>query len=438
MQKQNITKNLALLFVVGILFGSTMSYANAEQSAVEFYNGNGELTYTIHYESTTYDEVTNETTFEYSLEVFGSPSLSHWSLEFACIDEASGLVDGQSSIVEIGTFTEPAADNEQITGIKFDAGQDEDTTSTYTITLPGNIGTSESVTVYVKGGNENAPNGNYVADYSEISGPSCEIETVQPDTTYSLDGIIFVDANQNGIFDTDEPIIGNVTVSLYDEDGNLIAETTTDSTGYYVFEDLNSGNYTVAVEDTTTYDDFNETLSSEFNQTTPEPIQVTIIDANSTENNFGYSPDFTQICEVQNEDGLCILSGDGKTIGFWKHQQSVAIKDKGKAHVDSSTLESYFEQINALYLYSPFQLLGFQDAFDVMKNTSSDPVDLLNKQLLGTEFNLVHGIGIEDTQLQSLLIAWGEYLSAHSEEFTSEQILDAKDIFDGINNSGHN
>ncbi len=436
MQKQNITKNLALLSIVVILFGSTMSYANALHPEGEFYNGNNELTYTIHYESTTYDEENDETTFEYSLEVFGSPSLSHWSLEFAC-NGASGLVDGQNSIVEIGTFTEPVV-GEKITGIKFDAGQDVGTTSTYTITLPGHIGTSDSVTVYLKGGNENAPNGNYVANSGVISGPSCEIETVQPESTYLLDGIIFVDANQNGIFDTDEPIIGNVTVSLYDEDGNLIAETTTDSTGYYVFEDLNSGNYTVAVEDTTTYDDFNETLSSEFNQTTPEPIQVTIIDANSTENNFGYSPDFTQICEVQNEDGLCILSGDGKTIGFWKHQLSVAIKEKGKAHVDSGTLESYFEQINALYLYSPFQLLGFQDAFDVMKNTSSDPVDLLNKQLLGTEFNLVHGIGIEDTQLQSLLIAWGEYLSEYSEEFTSEQILDAKDIFDGINNSGHN
>jgi hypothetical protein len=438
MQKQNIKKHLAFLSLVGIMFGSTMSYANAEQPAVEFYNGNDELTYTIHYESTTYDEVNDETTFEYSLSVFGSPALSHLSLEFACTDGASGLVDGQNSIVEIGTFAEPVIGNEKITGIKFDAGQDEDTTSTYTITLPGNIGTSDSVLVYGKGGNENSPNGNYVSDFWEISGPSCQTDNNDDSTTYSLDGITFVDANQNGIFDTDEPVIGNVTVSLYDEDGNLIAETTTDSTGYYVFEDLNPGNYTVVVEDTTTYDDFNETLSSEFNQTAPQPIQVTIVDADSTGSNFGFSPDFTQICEVQNEDGLCILSGDGKTIGFWKHQNAVAIKGKGKAHIDATTLTDYITQINGLFLTQPFQLSGFQDAFDVMKMTSSDPVDLLNKQLLGTEFNLVHGIGIENTELQSLLIAWGEYISAHSDEFTQDQILEAKDIFDGINNSGNN
>ncbi len=435
MQKQS-TKNIALLSIVGILFfGSTISNASAEQPPIDFYNGDGDLTYSIHYEGSTYNVANDQTTFEYSLDVLTDPALSHWSLEFACTDGVSALVDEGSSTIEYGNFMEPAIGS-HITGVKFDAGQSVGTTSTYTIIVPGQIGEAD-VWAYAKGGNENA-GGNFVADFWNITGPSCQ-GPVNPSETYSIDGTVFVDANQNGILDTDEPVIGNVTVSLYDSEGNLVSVTITDSSGNYVFDGLAPGDYEVVVESSTeNTEDFNETLYAEFDPTTLQPINVTISDSDLTGNNFGYAPNFTEICEVQNEDGLCVLSGDGKTIGFWKHQNSVAIKGKGKAHIDETTLTDYITQINGLFLTQPFQLSGFQDAFDVMKNTSSEPVDLLNKQLLGTEFNHVHGIGIEDNQLQSLLIAWGEYLSAHFDEFTDEQLIDAKDIFDGINNSGHN
>lgn len=393
------------------------------------------MAYTINYVGSSYDEVNDQTTFTYSLSVYTDPALSHWSLQFACTDGSSALVDGNIAAVEYGSFNEPAIGS-HINGIKFDDGQQVGATSTYTITLPGEIGEGE-VWAYAKGGNENA-GGNYVADYWAIVGPSCQEPQVD-NTTYSIDGTIFVDANQNGIADTDEPVIGQVTVSLYDTNGNLIQTTTTDTSGYYVFDGLNSGDYLVVVESSTeAEDDFNETLFGEFDSTTQAPIQVSITNSDSTANDFGFTPNFTAICEVQNEDGLCVLSGDGKTIGFWKHQNAVAIKDKGKAHIDGPTLEDYHATINGLFLQNPFQISSFQDAFDVMKNTSSEPVDLLNKQLLATEYNLVHGIGIEDTQLQSLLIGWGEYLSAHYGEFTNEELLDAKDIFDGINNSGNN
>jgi hypothetical protein len=438
MLKQN-TKNIALLSIVGILFGSTVSYANATETAtptsIEFYNGDSELDYTVDYEGSSYDAVTERTTFTYSLSVFTDPALSHWSLEFACTDGSSALVDGSIATVEYGSFMEPAIGS-NINGIKFDDGQEVGTTLTYTVTLLGEIGEGE-VWAYAKGGNVNA-GGNYVADYWDIVGPSCQEPQVQ-NTTYSIDGTIFVDANQNGIADIDEPVIGKVTVSLYDTEGNLIQTTTTDTSGFYVFDGLNTGDYLVVVESSTeAEDDFNETLFEEFDSTTPAPIQVSITNSNSTTNDFGFAPDFTAICEVQNEDGLCALSGDGKTIGFWKHQNAVAIKDKGKAHIDGTTLEGYHTTISGLFLPQSFQITSFQDALDILKSTSSEPVDLLNKQLLATEYNLVYGIGIDDTQLQSLLIAWGEYLSAHSDEFTSEELLDAKDIFDGINNSGNN
>lgn len=63
----------------------------------------------------------------------------------------------------------------------------------------------------------------------------------------SIGDTVFNDTNGNGIQDTGEPGIGNVTVNLRDSSGNIISTTTTDTNGNYRFPNLPSGNYTVAV-----------------------------------------------------------------------------------------------------------------------------------------------------------------------------------------------
>lgn len=50
-----------------------------------------------------------------------------------------------------------------------------------------------------------------------------------------IGGIVYNDANANGLFDLNEPVLSNVTVQLQDQQGNLIATTTTDATGRYTF-----------------------------------------------------------------------------------------------------------------------------------------------------------------------------------------------------------
>ncbi len=54
--------------------------------------------------------------------------------------------------------------------------------------------------------------------------------------------------NVNGIQDANEPGIPNVLVDLY-KDGAVIASTNTNSTGYYEFDGLEIGTYTVKVTD---------------------------------------------------------------------------------------------------------------------------------------------------------------------------------------------
>lgn len=73
-----------------------------------------------------------------------------------------------------------------------------------------------------------------------------------------------------------------------------------------------------------------------------------------------------------------------------------------------------------------------------MSSTSSNEVDLLKKQLLGTELNHVSGGGLtgDSYSLQDILINWAEYMVSYSDSFTRDEIIIAKDIFDYINNTG--
>jgi protocatechuate 3,4-dioxygenase beta subunit len=61
----------------------------------------------------------------------------------------------------------------------------------------------------------------------------------------SLAGTVFEDLDNDGIHDAGEPGIGNVTLNLYDDNDQLVATTTTDGAGNYLFENLGPGTYTV-------------------------------------------------------------------------------------------------------------------------------------------------------------------------------------------------
>jgi protocatechuate 3,4-dioxygenase beta subunit len=61
----------------------------------------------------------------------------------------------------------------------------------------------------------------------------------------SLGDRVWHDENQDGIQDSNEPGVPNVTVTLYDSTGTVIATTTTDANGNYLFENLTPGSYSV-------------------------------------------------------------------------------------------------------------------------------------------------------------------------------------------------
>ena len=62
----------------------------------------------------------------------------------------------------------------------------------------------------------------------------------------SISGYVYVDANNNGKFDSGETPIGNVVVTLLDANGNATGKTAvTDNSGYYRFDNLAPGIYGV-------------------------------------------------------------------------------------------------------------------------------------------------------------------------------------------------
>ena len=63
-----------------------------------------------------------------------------------------------------------------------------------------------------------------------------------------LGDFVWEDTNKNGVQDSEEDGIAGVKVVLRDAAGNVVKETVTDTTGQYLFEELDKGKYTVEFE----------------------------------------------------------------------------------------------------------------------------------------------------------------------------------------------
>ncbi len=68
-----------------------------------------------------------------------------------------------------------------------------------------------------------------------------------------LGNFMWLDSNLNGIQDAGEPGVVGIKVDLYDENGNFLATTKTDSQGKYMFCGLKAGKYKVKFEQPDTY-----------------------------------------------------------------------------------------------------------------------------------------------------------------------------------------
>ncbi|HCZ0039528.1 TPA: carboxypeptidase regulatory-like domain-containing protein, partial [Staphylococcus aureus] len=97
-----------------------------------------------------------------------------------------------------------------------------------------------------KQGNNEELDSNGVSSVITVNGKdnlSADLGIYKP--KYNLGDYVWEDTNKNGIQDQDEKGISGVTVTLKDENGNVLKTITTDADGKYKFTDLDNGNYKV-------------------------------------------------------------------------------------------------------------------------------------------------------------------------------------------------
>ncbi|MDO6736058.1 SdrD B-like domain-containing protein [Octadecabacter sp. 1_MG-2023] len=114
-------------------------------------------------------------------------------------------------------------------------------------------------------GNGDDTNDSDVDDTGVITGITLTIGETSEDNdagvedpgTASLGDRVWIDANGNGQQDVGEVGLDDVDVTLYDEDGNAIATTSTAGGGLYLFDNLDAGDYSVGfdIEDTFVFTD---------------------------------------------------------------------------------------------------------------------------------------------------------------------------------------
>lgn len=139
----------------------------------------------------------------------------------------------------------------------------------------------------------------------------------------SLTGVVYVDTNQNGQYEANEMGIDGVVIELLDENGQVVLDehgqaiqAVTSDGGFYLFEDLDPGNYQVHELQPTGVTDGAEQLGSLGGTIVAnDTMQLTLARTDATDYVFA-------------EIGQSVSSGDTATIGFWqnKHGQSLIMQ----------------------------------------------------------------------------------------------------------------
>ncbi|MCB1179936.1 MAG: hypothetical protein KDK36_20330, partial [Leptospiraceae bacterium] len=347
------------------------------------------------------DTNNNTSLYEYYITSGTAPSISHWTLGFADGCGSGSIVNNSSDVSVTWTNSDPTTGTR---GIKFDNGYEDGEARTITILLNG-IYPVGSTTYSIKAGT-NVENG-------EINGPTCQTNVEPPVVqTNTLTVQAFMDSNGNGTLDEGELSLDQVIIKVYDSNGNLVGEAATSSDGEVEF-DLPAGNYTVV------YSSVEGLILANNN------ISVNLTENVVVSNSYELDKDY-----------LFGKTANGFTIGFWKNNISKALAGRtGGTQIDASTLQSYVEELST-FLLDPLNFQNLTQAYNTLSSTSSSPVALLEKQLTGSEFNYQNGayIGGNSTYTKYFLYQ-GEFMSKYNSQFSSDEIIEMKDLYDAYNNS---
>ncbi len=284
-----------------------------------------------------------------------------------------------------------------------------------------------------------------------------------PDPTEHITGVVYVDADRDGVRDEFEAGVPGVYVTLSDgQNPPLLAVS--DADGVYAFA-APAGAYTVSIDLSTDPDAFNVDLAQSFDPTTPVSLPVTVPPA-ATGLDFGFVPRIAQIIQ-DFADGE--LTSDAITGRDWRKifrhalieeasnrqghgHGGVHNVDNGWGHdenyFNAEELYAILAQVQTLYLPWPYQFTAgdeLREAYDLLSSHPRDPEGQLLRELFITELNYVVGRGIVgETDRTGVLISRGEALLNFTDEAKAgpadkgrtDDIIGAVVIFEAINTGG--
>ncbi|HSA32239.1 MAG TPA: SdrD B-like domain-containing protein [bacterium] len=413
----NAIKNLLVMMVVvfSVLVGCEQAVSEERPVKMSAVAGNEYIgLWDVSFLDVEYDAENDVSIFRYSVSSVSErgKDLSHWVLELC--DEAvvvGAKVNGEP--YPIGSDPIHVDPTTQMLGFKFDDGQPLGSSWEYEIVLAGHLDIVDGQFSLKAGSNQNELS----VSYGSVQAPSCE--PVVNEEKYSISGVVFMDVNGNGLFDAGEFPIPGVQILL---NGSPAALSGID--GSYLIDDLVAGSYEVVSYPAGGAPEL-QAIVPYLIPVLPESVQV-VLGPSKSGVDFAYRLDY----------GDVLLSGEGRTIGFWKHQLSVIISGKGKAQVSKAQIDAMIGQINGFFLPDPFAIGSYKQAFEILSNSSPVPVDLLKKQLLAAEFNKFYGLGLDSPLLMEVILKYAESM-VYLGSFSGEELLSMKDVLDAMNNLGH-
>lgn len=134
-------------------------------------------------------------------------------------------------------------------------------------------------------------------------------------TAYAVGDYVWIDTNKNGIQDSGEQPLANISVDLLDNSGNIIDTTTTNAQGHYVFDDLDAGTYSIQFYD----------IPTQYLLTTQSSSGSTVSNDSNPNPSTGVTPSFTlgpgnaNIRAVAPSDGTTVATQIDPTIDAGVH-----------------------------------------------------------------------------------------------------------------------
>lgn len=264
--------------------------------------------------------------------------------------------------------------------------------------------------------------------------------------TCAIGDFVWEDTNHNGLQDSGEPGVANVSVALK-RGSTIVATQVTGADGKYLFAGLTPGDYSLSFTLPSDYEwtlkdqGGNDATDSDVDSSGNTPIIT--LSANETDLRWDAgvwlaSPESVTVSKTGAK-----LRGYCKTIGFWKTNISKALSGKtGGTQVPASDLISWLKAVRNVYRDDPYKNLLpltsdaalLQAAYAILNYGGSDMSAKTLQQLLACELNYVSGSFImTDTSAHLALIQWAEDLL----NTPGADLSSIHDMLDQANNLGN-